>query len=55
MPKKIMEIIANKELFKVFTEKISKETSMFLRKIVVTSGVNSETLHKIFMSNYASP
>ena len=26
-----------------------------LRKIVVTSGVNSETLHKIFMSNYVSP
>jgi len=47
---RIKEIIVNKELFKVFTEKISKETSMFLRKIVETPGVSREILRKMFMS-----
>jgi REP element-mobilizing transposase RayT len=51
----IAEIITNRKLLKLFTEKISRETAMSLRMIAEVLGVNRETLRKIFMSNYTSP
>lgn len=51
----IKEIIANKELMKVFAEKINKETGISMRMIAQKLCVNRETLRKVVMSNYTSP
>lgn len=51
---RIKEIIVNKELLKVFTEKINKETSISLRRIAETLGVDRKILRKIIMTKYTS-